>query len=327
MNIQQQSYPIRTLPTGETLHMHTYTCTSTNPGPTIYLQANLHGSEVFGTYMLIDMLEILKDKDFSGTVIIVPCANPIAVNTAGYNGINGRWNPENGTNWNRIFPFQKTFTSKQSCKEFYKKELQQDGLSIEQKLAYTLHMISAPADYVIDIHTTGSACHPHLFTHKQAHTTFAPLGCSVHIEWDKDHAIGAFDESCVLRFSEEKVQACTWEVYHHNGIDSKTKTKRIQQLINCLEYIWQAENYKPKEQPVVTHISQTAHLAAPIAGYYHFTKELGKEIKKGEAYAEVYQPWAGNKKNVIAQTNITLLGTYGKRAVAEGEQIAWIAKT
>ena len=240
MKFQKKTVTIQQLAHGETLAIQTHVFAGKKEGPTIYLQANLHGPEVFGTALLLELIEVLKKKkDIKGRVIIVPCANPTAVSQVAYNSMVGRWNPQSGANWNRIFSLAGT------------------GDSIEAKLAAALGSLSAGADYVLDIHTTGSANAEHLFTYPWMHETFAALGTPFHLELDPDEVVGAFDES------HAQATVATWEAHHHGDIDAVILKQRLSQLLNWLNSVW-GQKYVAKSKPKI--FSKSTHLHAPIAG-------------------------------------------------------------
>ncbi|MBU6323189.1 succinylglutamate desuccinylase/aspartoacylase family protein [Patescibacteria group bacterium] len=105
--MQRNQHPVQQLATGEKLSVTSYRFSSSQHGPKVYLQANIHGPEVLGTAVLTKLLPWLHEmetKDMCGSVIVVPCANPMAVQQTAYNSMIGRWNGRSGMNWNRITP-------------------------------------------------------------------------------------------------------------------------------------------------------------------------------------------------------------------------------
>ncbi len=234
----------------------------------------------------------------------------------------------NGTNWNRIFPIDTSWKNPEECSEYCKQKLLAKNLSVEDKLATTLRLLSAAATHTIDIHTAGSQCEPHVFTHEQGHAIFAHLGANIHLEWKEADALGTFDESCVLPFqrssdSSHTPIACTWEAYHHNAVDENILKDRLQRLENCIHAMW-GKTTTRLSPPTIYPISHAYHLVAPISGYYAWNKKVGERIEKGEQYATVYQPWTGQSLPLCAEQSWILLSIFGVQATPEGEQIAWV---
>lgn len=330
MKNYKQILPVQQLATGEMLSVYAYVFNTGKPGPKIYLQANLHGPEIFGTTLLGELVTHLeKQPDIPGTIIIVPVANPVAVQASAYNALVGRWNMHNGVNWNRIFNTHIPFSSLAEQKQYYENLLQMDNLSIENKLAATLKILSTDATHIIDIHTTGTHNTPHVFTHALSSQVFYPLNAKVHITWDKADTVGAFDESHIAPFlgnmpTIDIPHACTWEVYHHGENNWAAEQERFTELRNWLQSVWNLEIFKSTASPLVFPVECTTHLVSEIGGYYTWKKQAGDRVNTGEEYASVYQPWHHKTVSLRAKNPFVVMGIYGVQAIGSGEQIAWI---
>jgi len=328
MKYQKKSITIQQLANGEIIKIHAHIFTGSRPGPTIYLQGNLHGPEVFGTALLIELVQAMKkSKECRGKIIIVPCANPMGVNNVVYNGISGRWNEQSGMNWNRIFPIS-SFKDHQEEVAFYNDLSKGEQLSIESKLVAIVRSLSAGADYVLDIHTTGIFNAEHLFTYPWMSADFSALQVPVHLLLDQNMTVGAFDESHVIPFltslAKEKIpRVATWEAHSHGYFNDLVLKQRLAQLLHWLRSIWGNES-KQNNKPIA--FKHYAHLTAPVAGYYCWTKKTGEKVCAGESYARVYQPHSGSFVSVRTEDDFVLLGIYGVVATASGEQIGWVAK-
>lgn len=320
-------HDVQQLPTGETHAIHTYTYAGAQPGPTVYVQANLHGSEVIGTRVLALFMQYLNEQeDIPGTVIVVPCANPLAVQATQYNGIAGRWNPNTGTNWNRIFQTKKS--TKETVSEAMKHTLAH-AASSEERLAATLTLISQSADYCIDLHTSGAATIPHIFRYVADEGVFDALGAAVHLTWDSTDVYGGFDESHVTPYidtEEPHTYACTWEVHHHNDIDAGVVGERCSQLIQWIKSVWQKKSTDINLSPVVYPLKKSCHLSAHTGGYLMWDVPIGSIVEKGQTYATYYHPETNTYSPALATYSFQIISTYGTYAIAEGEPIAWVTK-
>lgn len=67
-------------------------------GPTLWVQAGVHGPEVVGQLAILEFLRGLDFEQLSGTVVALMVANPL-----GFRGYN-RLTPQDGYNLNRVFP-------------------------------------------------------------------------------------------------------------------------------------------------------------------------------------------------------------------------------
>lgn len=327
MNYTRTTHPIQQLSQGDVLNVHAYTFSGTQPGPRVYLQANLHGPEIFGTVLLTRLIEHLGTREtIPGTLTIVPNANPMGVTTLSYNGVAGRWNPQNGNNWNRIFSTQHQFPSVEETLRACEKTLNTPSAPVEDRLAATLTSLSVGSTYIVDIHTTGAECAPHVFTHTRSSDVFSPFHAPFHIEYDDNSTsqyASAFEDSSVIPFlhTPHMPHACTWEASAHNALNEEELNIQFQRLLDWLEHTW-TQTHTPYQGK---RLRAYAHLTAPEAGYYVWHKRVGDTIQEGEVYATAYQPWKGASTPIRAHRSFALLGIYGTRSAPQGGEIGWIA--
>lgn len=72
--------------------------TGRHDGPTLWVQALIHGPEVVGPTAILSFLKSLDPDQLRGTIIFLMAANPL-----GFRGYN-RLTPQDGYNLNRVFP-------------------------------------------------------------------------------------------------------------------------------------------------------------------------------------------------------------------------------
>jgi len=172
---------------GFNYNIYKYTIKGSGSGPTVYIQANVHGAEVQGNaciWRLVEKLTKTEGLEVLGNIIIVPQANPygssIKMGTYTY----GRFNPVTGDNWNRMY--LDFFKCKKGqghidVEAFVKKHLKSDtklitsafkeeiqsklreyrasqelySISDNKNVFVKLQELAAPADIVLDLHTAG----------------------------------------------------------------------------------------------------------------------------------------------------------------------------
>ena len=94
------------LASGDTLSLQVYKFIGATPGKKVYIQSNLHGSEIVGNAViqqLIEFLSSLNENQITGEIWLVPACNPLGTNQRSHYFSTGRFNSYDGTNWNRIF--------------------------------------------------------------------------------------------------------------------------------------------------------------------------------------------------------------------------------
>ncbi len=150
----------------------------------VYIQSNLHGSEIVGNAVIFQLIEFLSSLDrnqIQGEIWLVPICNPLGTNQRSHFFSTGRYNSYDGHDWNRIFwDYEKFCHDLDSFSQTYLKldpktiqesflQKQQDAFSKQlekikkpssirwrEQYRYQLQSLSIDADYVIDIHSSSN---------------------------------------------------------------------------------------------------------------------------------------------------------------------------
>ena len=138
--------------------------------------------------------------------------------------------------------------------------------------------------------------------------------------------------------------SCSEELKLDQLLKKKSELRKelseLQEEINKLEKVDDVSTYplvtigKIEEKAFVHKISvqgnvetdQDAVINAELGGLVStiYVNE-GDRVEKGETFAYVYIPKTGVKNKVLAKFSFYLIATYGIGAIADGEQIAWVA--
>ncbi|WP_133309785.1 succinylglutamate desuccinylase/aspartoacylase family protein [Parashewanella spongiae] len=166
------------LATGQALTIPVYQFTPENPsGPSVYIQANVHGAEVQGNAVIFELMKQLENTHLNSVVTLVPLANPMGINQKSGEFTLGRFDPITGINWNREyydhnFDIEYWYTKNQSHNDSdlfsafrqtllssCQQRLQNPwGISTGQRLATELQILGHQADIVFDLHTGPKSC-------------------------------------------------------------------------------------------------------------------------------------------------------------------------
>lgn len=92
------SLPVTTMASGYHLEVPVHVVNGMKPGPRIFLNAVSHGDAYTGMRVIKQVLDTVDPDQLSGTVVAVPCANPIAFEW------DSRNTPVDMNNLNRNFP-------------------------------------------------------------------------------------------------------------------------------------------------------------------------------------------------------------------------------
>lgn len=148
--------------------------------PSVYIQSGIHGSEIQGYLVCLNLIDFFRRNPPLGNVTIVPLSNPYALNCKIGEYTFGRFDPVTGDNWNRNYiDFSyliNKFTSKldnisiKILKEELKKEIQSEiskrlkdnNLSYSNKICLQIQKLASAADIVIDLHCDTKSI-PHVY--------------------------------------------------------------------------------------------------------------------------------------------------------------------
>lgn len=182
-------------------------------GPKVYIQSSIHGAEVQGNVVIFHLIQILKTLPIAGEIILVPNCNPVGTNIKAGEYTLGRFDPVNGTNWNRGYYFDPTFvenfadtvTSDEpltQIKARFRQAIKQEidnrlndtwGLGLAQQLNLKLQQLAFDADIVIDIHN-GPVSTRHIYVPEYAKAS-ALLFNIPHVILIPNKFAGALDEA------------------------------------------------------------------------------------------------------------------------------------
>ncbi|GAA5188297.1 succinylglutamate desuccinylase/aspartoacylase domain-containing protein [Ferrimonas gelatinilytica] len=210
--IQTRQLAVAQHPTGVELTIPVITVDAGVPGPSVYIQANLHGAEVQGNAVIHHLLEALSLHPPAGRITLVPLANPLGINHKNGEFTLGRFDPVTGNNWNRQYHFcgddiadfvaTEIDSDEDRIKAAFRDKLKAQlrhrledpwGLPVGQHLALRLQQLSLDADIVLDLHT-GPVSGRHLYVPKYARERARAFNIPLNILMGSEFG-GALDEA------------------------------------------------------------------------------------------------------------------------------------
>ena len=212
--IQSSTLEVTQMANGQAMTVPVYTIKGQGSGPSVYIQANIHGAEVQGNAVIYQLLEQLKQLDCYGDITLVPLANPIGTNQKSGEFTLGRFDPITGENWNRGYHFNPQLPAQFAAAnpdltmneivEQYRaliiSDLEQQkinnpyGVKTGHALCAKLQRMAFEADIVLDLHT-GPISSRHLYCpeYTKDSALFFDIPHVLFIPQDFD---GALDEAC-----------------------------------------------------------------------------------------------------------------------------------
>jgi uncharacterized protein len=123
--------PVSVLGNGQELSVGVHEITGSQPGPVIGITGGLHGDEPDTVEFVRCFIERMRKVSFSGTIVAVPCANPLAYESRTRN------TPIDMLDLNRVFPGDP------------------DGTLTPQLAAKIYAVFADRCDYFVDLHCGG----------------------------------------------------------------------------------------------------------------------------------------------------------------------------
>ncbi|MBT2160406.1 succinylglutamate desuccinylase/aspartoacylase family protein [Zobellia barbeyronii] len=264
------------LPTGTLIDIPVYVFNSKKPGPTLLVQAGLHGDEINGIEIVRRMLTEKRLNVTSGAVIAVPILNIFGF-------IHYSRDVPDGKDVNRSFPGSKIG-------------------SMAGRIAY--HYTSAilsQVDFGIDLHTGGGQRHnfPQIrYTDNDERSEQLAKVFNAPISFSSKLIKGSFRNAA----HQLKIPTVVFEAGESMRFDDYSIIEGMQGVLNVMKHFGMIETIEPKyiERNNTVHLKDRKWLRAPTAGMFIPKIENGSEIKKGQVLGIVSGPYAKRSKIVKA---------------------------
>ena len=319
--ISQENIVVGEVANGLPLTIPVYRLKGDGTGPSVYVQANMHGAEVQGNAVIYQLLEQLKALNLKGDITLVPYANPIGCNQKSGEFTLGRFDPITGTNWNRMYhcnnklasQFAKQFSDADDkiLKTAFKAALINDveqqlngpdyRLTTGKRIALNLQKLAHQADIVLDLHT-GPISSQHLYCPEYA-TDSARYFNIPHVLVIPNDFDGAMDEASFCpwwQLSEQlaqqgrefnvQVEAFTVELGSQEKIDLSAALNDANSILSYLNHkqVFVDAPYKPKLMTRYgCQLNDYIAYYAPMGGMVEYLAPLGGHVKAGEPIAKI----------------------------------------
>ena len=267
--------PMTTLASGMELALYIHEIQGTlGDGPTLGISAAIHGDEPGGTPMVMEIARRYGGGEFSGRLLLLPVANPLALEAYSRN------TPIDAQNMNRLFPGNA------------------GGLITEQLVALITAEFLNKVDVYIDIHTSAQPTVDYIFI-LNAEDLSRCFGSRVLYHFDVGRAGPTYEGTSTSVTLARGVPSLTVELgggmidqtpYFERGI---TGIENIMRTLGMLD----GEPAPPPEQIVVHEIT----MVRLKAGGFLYTEAppLGEEITGGAVLGRVVSPYTFEELEVI----------------------------
>jgi len=285
------------LPTGTLIDIPVYVFNAKKPGPTILVQAGLHGDEINGIEIVRRMLAEKRFKVKKGAVIAVPILNIFGF-------IHFSRDVPDGKDVNRSFPGTKKGSMASRMAYHYVTEI--------------MHQI----DYGIDLHTGGGQRHnfPQIrYTAEDVQSAKLANIFNAPISFSSKLIKGSF-RNAAYKMNKPTV---VFEAGESMRFDDYSIMEGMQGISNVLKYFRMISNVEPAyvERNKTIHLNGRKWLRAPTAGMFIPKITNGSEITKGQILGIITDTFAKRTKQIKAPFDGYIFCVNHQAVVNQGEAL------
>lgn len=319
--VETRSLKVGEHPTGLELDVPVITIAGTGEGPSVYIQANIHGAEIQGNAVIHHLLEAFRENPPLGNVTLVPLANPLGINHKNGEFTLGRFDPVTGVNWNRQYHFdasalegfveQFQHAEESEIRDAFRQQLisQLDskltspwGLTVGQNLCLRLQRMAVEADIVLDLHT-GPVSARHLYVPDYARASARHFNIPLNILMPSDFD-GALDEANFSpwwqlseRFAEQgrelpvMVEAFTLELGSQEWLNIDHAKRDAMGILNYLQHhrMWETHPFEVNlDTQYACYLEDYRAYYSPAGGQVEYIAPLLQPLPAGEPLAKLW---------------------------------------
>lgn len=345
---------------GRSLNVPIYRISDNVAGPSVYIQSSIHGAEVQGNVVIYHLLQALQSTSIKGEVVLVPNCNPVGTNIKAGEYTMGRFDPVNGTNWNRGYFYEQSKVqafantlNAETCEHDIKKAFrdlwteaiedklaQPWGLGLAQQLNLTLQRMAVKADIVLDLHN-GPVSTRHVYIPEYAKQ--AALQFSIpHCIFIPNVFAGALDEACFSpwwtlqdllktklgREIDFGVEAFTLEMGSQEVIDFEEGKKDAQGILGYLacKGVLDDTLFGPEKMTRYgVSLQDYKTMFTDFGGMVEYCVKPGQKVDKGEVMAKVLNiddlDNSNSIQEVIAPCDLIPILHFPSASVLSGTQL------
>ena len=285
------------LPTGTMIDIPVYVFNSKKPGPTILIQAGLHGDEINGIEIVRRLLAEKKLNIIKGAVIAVPILNIFGF-------IHFSRDVPDGKDVNRSFPGTKSG-------------------SMASRIAYHYTSEILPhVDMGIDLHTGGGQRHnyPQIrFTEEDENSIRLAEVFNAPISFPSSLIKGSF-RNTAFKMGKPIIVFEAGESMRFDDYSILEGAKGILNILEHFEMLPSSDNEKFNGQ-VSVRLQNRKWLRAPTAGMFIPKITNGSEIKKGQIIGIVSDTFGRRTKNIKAPFDGVVFCINHQAVINQGEAL------
>ncbi len=265
---------VTTLSTGSEVRIPVILLRGANEGPTLYVGAVMHGTELNGIGVMMKLLDSLDEGKLAGSLLMVPVQNPIAFQHKTHE-----------------LPTEIYHVSSANVYTAFPGSPSGD---ISDRIAHALFQLVLSSDFAIDLHTGGTSSNyldqtfcffsggPHGDTARDLAKVFG-----TPIVVDKESGIWVRDNMFHEAARSRGVPAFGAELGTGGCLESGSVEAGYQGIMNVLRHLGMLPG-SPKPNPNQVVIDTILPLTASRGGIVEHCVELGARVAKGQPVTRIH---------------------------------------
>jgi len=329
--------------------------------PSVYIQSSMHAAELQGNLVIFHLLDYLEKHPPLGDISIISHCNPLAMNNMSGSFTYGRYDPMDGSNWNRYyfksnidfahFSKKNISNSFESYKKNFRKLLVQEiddfinknsswKMTRSQILATSLQRHALNADIVLDLHTDKKAI-DYVYSPEYSKESSSELGFP-HVFLIPNISTGSLDEAIFSpwwslqqsflklgRTDDVAVDAFTIELGSEGVINNNSSIRQVRRILNYLSYKkvlkFQSSCF-PDLGEISSKVSFYSFLDfeafhAPYGGIYEWFITPGQCILKNQIIGRCLKTYNQSTININSPCDSTIISINAEGSIPKGTHI------
>ena len=291
---------IARLPTGTLIDIPVHVFNGKRAGPTVLVQAGLHGDEINGVETLRRMLQENKFAIKKGAVIVVPILNIFGF-------IHFSRDVPDGNDVNRSFPGRKTG-------------------SLASRIAHTYtEQILPQVDFGIDLHTGGSQRHNHpqaRYTSGDAQSEALAKAFNAPFYFASKLITGSFRKATYKM----GIPTMVYESGESMRFDENAIAIGMRGVENVFQFLGMVSKGKKVKQEPSIHLESTRWIRAPRAGMFIPQVGNGEAVNKGQVLGLATDTFTKKNKKVKAPYDGHVICVNHQAVVNQGDALFHIGR-
>ncbi len=277
-------------------------------GARFALTAGVHANEYVGEQALVELAAELSDEQLSGTVVIVPVANPASFARRGTSMVPNE-DSAGETNLNRVFPGN-----------------EQGNLA--ERIAHTVfHGAIEGSDYYVDLHSGDyyEDLAPHLYyvadlpTSQESRNLAAHTDAPIVVPCYKTTSGGTFASAAGAGIPSILLERGGMGTWSREEVDAVKRDIR-----NMLRYTGILEGPARDLRAAQYDYEDMIDLYAPVAGFWYPTKRSNGSFGAGEVLGTIKDAFGETLHEVVApRAGVVVYQTGSLNVVKDGPMIAY----